>query len=75
MRISWVLPCVLTTLVVGTLGDLRASSAQEPATGSSSRALLDRYCVTCHNGQLKTAGLELDSIDVNAIAARRTTAA
>ena len=32
------------------------------------RALLDRYCVTCHNGRLKTAGLELDSIDVNAVA-------
>jgi mono/diheme cytochrome c family protein len=28
------------------------------------RALLDRYCVTCHNGRLKTAGLMLDAMDV-----------
>ena len=64
-----VLACVLTALVVGPLGGLRTSSAQElAAEASSPRALLDRYCVTCHNGRLKTAGLELDSIDVNAVA-------
>ena len=64
-----VLACVLTAMFVGPGGDLRASSAQEPAAeASSARALLDRYCVTCHNGRLKTAGLELDSIDVNAVA-------
>jgi mono/diheme cytochrome c family protein len=28
------------------------------------RALLDQYCVTCHNDKLKTAGLSLDNIDV-----------
>src|SRR5262249_54910645 len=28
------------------------------------RAMLDKYCVTCHNGTLKTAGLVLDTIDV-----------
>lgn len=27
------------------------------------RALLNRYCVTCHNDKLKTAGLELDKLD------------
>ena len=31
---------------------------------SSPRALLDRYCVGCHNKGLQTAGLELDSIDI-----------
>src|SRR5262245_33785750 len=42
-----------------------------PATGTppsaefqSPRALLDSYCVTCHNERLKTAGLMLDKIDV-----------
>ena len=29
------------------------------------RALLDRYCVTCHNARLKTAGLTLDDIDID----------
>src|SRR5262249_17965628 len=35
---------------------------------TSSRALLDRYCVTCHNQRLKTAGLMLDTIDVTDVA-------
>ena len=39
-----------------------ASSAQQNA--SSSRQLLDRYCVACHNERLETAGLRLDQIDV-----------
>ena len=30
---------------------------------SSTRALLDRYCVTCHDGRLRTAGLSLDTMD------------
>jgi mono/diheme cytochrome c family protein len=28
------------------------------------RAVLDQYCVTCHNQQARTAGLELDKLDV-----------
>ena len=39
-----------------------------PATGQPSdtpeRALLDRYCVTCHNDALRTAGLALDTLDL-----------
>src|SRR5437773_4995728 len=38
-------------------------SAQS-AGGPSPRALLDRYCVTCHNDKLKTAGLTLDKMDL-----------
>ena len=33
------------------------------------RAFLDRYCVTCHNERLRTAGLTLDTVDVNDAAA------
>ena len=33
------------------------------------RALLDQYCVTCHNQKTKTAGLMLDKLDVNDIPA------
>ncbi|HEX7796825.1 MAG TPA: hypothetical protein VF456_20825, partial [Vicinamibacterales bacterium] len=32
--------------------------------GADQRAVLDRYCVTCHNSRLKTGGLALDSADV-----------
>jgi hypothetical protein len=40
--------------------------AQQPAisTAPSHRAVLDRYCVTCHNQRAKTGGLTLDNVDV-----------
>ena len=38
-------------------------------TASAQRGLLDRYCVPCHNARLKTAGLSLDAIDLEHIAA------
>ena len=40
-----------------------ASTASE-ASASPHRALIDRYCVTCHNERLRTAGLTLDSLDL-----------
>ena len=39
-----------------------ARNGQAPP--STHRALLDRYCVTCHNARLRTAGLELDTADL-----------
>jgi hypothetical protein len=32
-------------------------------SAASERALLDKYCVTCHNQKLQTAGLMLDKLD------------
>jgi mono/diheme cytochrome c family protein len=49
------------------LGYGPAVPAQQPAvaaTASAQRALLDQYCVACHNDRLKTAGIELDKADV-----------
>jgi mono/diheme cytochrome c family protein len=53
---------------------LQAVPAQQPSAVASTdaaltpaaqyRAVLDRYCVTCHNGRLKTADLMLDAMDV-----------
>jgi mono/diheme cytochrome c family protein len=39
-------------------------SATVPAVASATRALVDRYCVNCHNSRLRTAGLALDTVDV-----------
>src|SRR5581483_5090712 len=39
-----------------------SAAAQTP---SPNRALLDKYCVTCHNQKAKTAGLMLDKMDVD----------
>ena len=33
------------------------------------RAVLDKYCVTCHNQRLKTGGLTLDAMDLSAVPA------
>jgi len=41
--------------------------ASNAPTASPQRALLDRYCVGCHNERLKTAGLTLDALDVGRI--------
>ncbi len=60
-------------LVVVTLGSgiLRASEGEQ-ATGEISaetgRALLDRYCVSCHNSRLRTGDLALDAVDVANVA-------
>jgi len=43
-------------------------AATAPATlatsANSERALIDQYCVTCHNQRSKTAGLTLDQLDL-----------
>ena len=47
------------------------SAAPQPPTppGTASQpALLDKYCVTCHNQKLKTAGLLLDKMDLDHVA-------
>jgi mono/diheme cytochrome c family protein len=47
-----------------------APSAAAPAAAASpQQALLKQYCITCHNQRLKTAGLALDSLDLNNIGA------
>src|SRR6185369_8783804 len=43
-----------------------AQSAARPATPAdpTHAALLAKYCATCHNERLKTAGLALDGMDL-----------
>ena len=43
------------------------SSSPASLSASPQRALLNRYCVTCHNEKLRTAGLSLDKMDVDKI--------
>src|SRR6476619_3118411 len=40
-----------------------AAAAAAPRTAPD-RALLDKYCLTCHNDRLKTAGFTLEHLDV-----------
>jgi hypothetical protein len=56
------------------LASARQAPAQTLASSATAappaeiRKVLDRHCVTCHNGRLKTAGLELDAMNVDDVA-------
>ncbi len=57
--------------MVGSAAFGAAAAAGQPASGGAAaeRALLDRYCVTCHNQRLQVADLTLDTADVADVAA------
>jgi hypothetical protein len=44
------------------------SAPAQVTDSASERALLNQYCVTCHNQKLKTGGLELDKLDTAHVA-------
>jgi mono/diheme cytochrome c family protein len=50
-------------------GAQQPSTVTAPSAAASPRAVLDRYCITCHNKTLKTAGLALDTLDLSNVAA------
>jgi Protein of unknown function (DUF1592)/Protein of unknown function (DUF1588)/Protein of unknown function (DUF1587)/Protein of unknown function (DUF1585)/Protein of unknown function (DUF1595)/Planctomycete cytochrome C len=62
------------TILSAFLGHAQAVGRQGASPGSSApslddpaakqRALLDRYCVTCHNDRVKTANLSLEHLDL-----------
>ena len=58
-------------MVLAASGQLLAAGPQAPAGHSAApeRALLERYCVTCHNDQLRTAGLSLEALDLGDVRA------
>ena len=47
----------------GAVASVAGGSAAEP------RAVIDRYCVTCHSDRLQTGGLSLESVDLADVAA------
>jgi mono/diheme cytochrome c family protein len=42
----------------------QAPAAQAATPSSAASDVLNKYCVTCHNSRLKTAGLALDAVDL-----------
>lgn len=52
-------------LMAGLSGAEAAPQAAAGAAATTPRATFDKYCVSCHNQKLKTAGLMLDALDVN----------
>ena len=61
--------CVAMLGVVAAESSAGASQVETAAASVAAphRALLDRYCVTCHNERLLTAGIALDTLDLAAV--------
>ncbi len=45
------------------------SARLAPVPADAFRGMLDRYCVTCHNDRLQTAGLSLETADLEQVSA------
>src|SRR6476620_4507949 len=61
--------CVALLFSLGAKAGLRAAQPQGGVSTTSAavttqKALIDQYCVTCHNQRTKTAGLALDTLDI-----------
>src|SRR5687767_14980399 len=70
LRGLWILIAGCLAILSAASGLVQAAGPQQPPSGAATpsvtpqRALLNQYCVSCHNQKLKTAGLALDAVDV-----------
>ena len=63
--VVWV--CASASGEVGAAGQAAGAPQVERAAPAPPRALLDRYCVSCHNTRLKTGNLALDGFDLSQV--------
>jgi len=66
----FILACLFAVLwLVSSRPQLLAATPQETAASSATeqRALVDKYCVTCHNQRAKTGGLVLENMDLTRV--------
>jgi len=73
IRVLWIVALGCVVALSGSYAFQQTSSQQKSSQQKSpaispQRAMLNEYCVTCHNEQLKTAGLMLDKMDVDHVA-------
>ena len=56
---------ILGSCILVLLSGVHTAAQQNPSSANSvaPRAVFDKYCVTCHNQKLRTAGLALDTLD------------
>jgi mono/diheme cytochrome c family protein len=79
-RVSRSLPIVATCFLVAAVFNVQgtaqqapavaqtpqtASAAQAGAPANNNQAVLQKYCVTCHNQRAKVGGLALDALDLS----------
>ncbi len=76
MKRSLITSTVLLALALTLAGvPLRQAGGQQPASAqqpsaAQHRALVNQYCITCHNERLKTGDLMLDKLDLNHVGAQ-----
>jgi hypothetical protein len=65
---SVAVPVAIAALAYGANPAAPSRQTTPPAaTVSAHRAMLDHYCVTCHNQKAKTAGLTFDTMDLSQV--------
>jgi mono/diheme cytochrome c family protein len=62
-----IVACVVSFSAGALLYGQQQPTAATTPTAASERALLDRYCVVCHNDKAKTGGLTLQQLDLTHI--------
>jgi mono/diheme cytochrome c family protein len=70
-RVTWFVVCAgALAAAMGTSGlvSAQAPASAAPQPAAAQRALLDKYCVTCHNDRVKTANLSLQNADLSKLA-------
>src|SRR5262249_32946558 len=63
--------CSLAMLLYATSHTLSAGQTVRDGAPAAvdAHAVISRYCATCHNGRLKTAGLVLDTLNLDTLPA------
>jgi cytochrome c551/c552 len=57
--------CCLTIVVLAGVGyAVQGATQQQPSTN---RAVINQYCLGCHNEKLKTGGLTLENVDLSRV--------
>ena len=65
---------IASGIAIASIAAVTGLAAQQPPASPDAagalphRAVIDRYCVTCHNDRLRTAGFSLENIDVARVA-------
>src|SRR5437868_14724642 len=58
----------LAVFALAPIGAQTPPVSQPSNTAAAQRALLDQYCVTCHNDKTKVANFSLQKVDINNVA-------
>ena len=68
-RRAFVLVACLALLPAGAAAQAVSSGSAGVEAAASERAVIDRYCLSCHSDRLQTGGLSLEGVDLADVAA------